>query len=120
MKEILGAFIVIFISISLTGCDNPDMGGIVTSADNNTVLVADNLSVNRYKAIKDKSSSTENMFEVMKQEVSETSDDINLTSFTYEDADKFKAGDEVDVWIKGGIAESFPGQGDARKIEAKK
>lgn len=52
-------------------------------------MVAKNFSVDRYKELKD--------------------------AYTSE-VDMFEAGDEVSVWIKDSITESFPGQGDERKI----
>ncbi|WP_197431734.1 DUF3221 domain-containing protein [Lentibacillus sp. JNUCC-1] len=103
-------------SVSLTGCGEPHTEGIVIEADQNSVLVAGNLSTDRYKELKRESASDGDIFEAVKQEVRDTGGAIDLVDFTYEDANQFAAGDEVIVWIKGGIAESFPGQGDARKI----
>lgn len=37
--------------------------------------------------------------------------------FTVSDVKKYKIGQKVEVWPKGGIAESYPAQGTAGKIE---
>lgn len=115
-KVILSLIIITLFSVLLVGCGEPYTEGIVIEANDNTVLVAGNLSLDRYKELRDKSSSNVDMFEAVKQEVSDTAGDIDFVNFTYKDADEFEAGDKVSVWIKGNIAESFPGKGDARKI----
>jgi|SRR5699024_1473792 len=117
MKKVMFTFIIIiFFSVSLSGCGNADMKGIVIKADDNTVLVAGNLSIIRYKELKEESSSDVDMLEVVKQEISDKEGDIDLVDFTYDDADEFEAGNEVDVWIGKHIGESFPEQAEASKI----
>lgn len=118
-KEIISLIIITFFSVLLVGCGKPYTEGIVIKADSNTVLVAGNLSIERYKQIRNELSSNENMFEAIKKEVSNTGGDIDLVDFTYDDADEFKAGNEVDVWMGKHIGESFPEKAEAKKITLK-
>src|SRR5690625_6714970 len=90
--------ITLLFSISLAGCGDADIEGIVIKADDNTVLVAGNLSMDRYKELKDETSSDVDMFEAAKQEVRDTEGDIDLVDFTYDNANKFESGNEVSVW----------------------
>jgi len=108
--------ITLLFSISLAGCGDADIEGIVIKADDNTVLVAGNLSMDRYKELKDETSSDVDMFEAAKQEVRDTEGDIDLVDFTYDNANKFESGNEVSVWRGKHIGESFPEEAEARKI----
>lgn len=74
----------------------------------------------RYKELRDQSSSDVDMFEAVKQEVSDTEGEIDFVAFTYKNANEFEAGDEVKVWISKHIGESFPAKAEARKIAMKK
>src|SRR5699024_12570188 len=106
---------IIFI-ISLEEYGEADIEGIVIKANDNTVLVARNLSMDRYKELKDETSSDVDMIEAAKQEVRDTEGDIDLVDFTYDNANKFESGNEVSVWRGKHIGESFPEQAEARKI----
>lgn len=120
MKKIFFTFISILIGVSLAGCGGADIEGIIIKGDEKTVLVAENLSLDRYEEIKDDLSSDAAMFEAMKQEVSNTSGNISLIDFAYDNASEFEVGDKVNVWIEGGVNESFPAQAKAKKISVKK
>lgn len=121
MKKILFTFISFtLVNALLAGCGDADIEGVIIKGNENTVLVAENLTPNRYEEIKGDLSSNADMFEAMKQEVRDTGGDISLIDFTYDDANEFEVGDHVNVWLKGGINESFPAQAKARKISVKK
>src|SRR5690625_7902761 len=108
--------IYLLYNISLARCGESNIEVIVIKSDDNTVLVAGNLSMDRYKELKDETSSDVDMFEAAKQEVRDTEGDIDLVDFTYDNANKFESGNEVSVWRGKHIGESFPEQAEARKI----
>src|SRR5690625_7218290 len=70
--------ITLLFSISLGGCGDADIEGIVIKADDNTVLVAGNLSMDRYKELTDERSDDIDMFEAEKKKVRDTECEIDL------------------------------------------
>jgi|SRR5699024_1243098 len=112
--------VIILLLISLVACGKADMEGIVLHADENTLLVVENLAMDRYIKIKEEASSYEDLFDAMMQEQRNTEGDIRLIDLTYDDSIDFNAGDEVEVWIGRHIGESSPLQAEARKIALKK
>ncbi|WP_456279080.1 DUF3221 domain-containing protein [Bacillus sp. AK128] len=45
---------------------------------------------------------------------------ISLIYLSYDQSSILRIGNRVEVWIEGGIDESFPAQARAKKIEVKK
>lgn len=120
MKNITIILISILISVSLVGCGEPDMEGIILEINEKTVLVAENLSLDRYDEIRDEPSSTSKIISGVEEEVRNTGGDISLIDLNYDNADEFEVGNEVIIWIDGGLNESFPAQAKAKKISLKK
>lgn len=114
MKRTLTVFISIIISLSLIGCSKPDRDGIVLEVTENQILLAEELSPEEYEKIKDKPAS-----EIQNEDVLGDAY-YGLIYLTYDNAEKFSKGDEVEVWIDGDIMESYPAQAEAKKIEHKK
>lgn len=117
MRSIFFVSLIALLGASLTGCSlgsgKPDTEGIILEANENGVLLAQNLSADEYENIKDKS-----VDEIQNEDESESADP-DLMDVIYEDADQFSKGDEVDVWIDGDIFDSDPPQADAKKISKK-
>lgn len=102
--------IILLITIKLVGCSSSSMEGIILEVTENEIMFSENLSNAKYEKIKDKSFS----------EIIEDEQGIPLIFLTYEKADEFTEGDEVEVWIDGPILESYPAQAKAKKIVLKK
>ncbi len=112
--KLLLSIIFLFIGILLTSCSKPDMEGIVLEVNKNYIQVATELSLDEYEEIKDKSA-----LEIQNEDV--LGDTYRgLIDLTYEHTDEFSKGDEVEIWIDGGIRESYPSGADAKKIRHKK
>ena len=108
-RYFLVSFLVL-LSLSLSACSKPDISGIVLDTDEKEVLVAKELTSEEYEEIKD-------------QTVSQIQDEDvlgdtyrGLIYLSYDHPEEFKKGDEVEVWIKGSIRESYPEGAHAKKI----
>lgn len=115
MKRAVFMTILIIISASLTGCGEADMEGIVLDVTENKLLLSENLTPKEYEGIKD-----ESVIKIQNEDVEGERESLHLIELTYDQADKFSKGDEVDVWIDGDIFASYPGQAQAKKILIKK
>lgn len=108
-------FIVLLLSVSLAGCGDADMEGIVLEVNENEIKLAENLSPNKYEEIKN-----ESVKNLQNEDVEGKRESLALMDITYDNADEFSKGDEVEVWIDGDIMSSYPGKADAKKISKKK
>lgn len=79
--------------------------GYILKVEQKSVLVAENISVDRYERIKDKTL----------QELQEHS--VPLIRLRYSDTNNLSKGNRIEIWISGGIEESYPMQATAEKIE---
>lgn len=110
MRKTLLFLIVLFVSALLGACtddadSNPDNEGFVLKIEEDRVLVAKDISSEEYNEVKDKTVSE-----------FEGPDEVPLIYLSYDDANKFDKGDEVEFWIDGGVNDSYPQQAGAKKI----
>ncbi|MEY8351458.1 DUF3221 domain-containing protein [Bacillus cereus] len=104
------AFTVILLSISLAGCGKADMEGIILEVTENEILLSENLSLDKYEDIKNKSIS----------EIQGEEKGIPLIYLAYDNTEERSKGDEVKVWIDGDVFVSYPEKAKAKKIQLKK
>jgi len=114
-KSMFALIIIILFSVSLAGCGDADIEGIVLEVNENEIKLAENLSPNKYEEIKN-----ESVKQLQNEDVEGTRESLALMDITYDNAGKFSKGDEVEVWIDGDIMSSYPGKADAKKISNKK
>lgn len=113
ISKYLVIFIVIIANLSFTSCTTADYEGIIIKATENQILLATDLSMDEYDEIK----------ELPAVEIQNT--DVlgdayyGLIDLTYDDAERFNPGDQVEVWIDGDVLESYPLQAQAKKISLK-
>lgn len=117
VKGLFSTVMVVLISILLVGCQtasnsnmNSDPGiekGFVLKVDKNKILLAKDISAEKFKEIKNKPLS----------KLLKDPQDVGLVYVYYSDIDNIKKGDQVKVWIKDGLEDSYPQRGDAKKIE---
>ena len=102
--------VMMVLAICLAGCAKAEetREGFVLEVKEGTVLVAQNVTMERYNELKDVSS-----------EALIDQGGLDLIWLTYEKAADFKKGDQVEFWLDGGVRESYPAQADAKKIEHK-
>ncbi|MFD1039419.1 YobA family protein [Virgibacillus byunsanensis] len=103
IKTVLLMFVLIF----TVACSEPDIEGYIIEIDEQRLLVAEDISIEKYEEIKDKTVN----------EIDRLSGHISLINLSYDDSSTFEKGDNVRVWIDGGIDESYPAQAGAKKIE---
>ncbi len=113
-KAIFVLVIITLFSVSLVGCGDADMEGIVLETTENYIKVATELSPDEYEEIKDKSAGQIQDEDVLGDTYR------GLIDLTYDNTDKFSKGDEVEIWIDGDIRESYPLGATAKKISVKK
>ena len=105
---------LLLFSFLLFGCSsNPDMEGIILKVTEHKVMLATELSMSEYEQMKDKSISQIQNEDVLGDAY------FGLIELTYERAEEFNQGDEVEVWIEDGVMESYPEQAKAKKIKQK-
>lgn len=103
---------ILIISGLLTACNNnPHMEGIILEVSEGTILLSQNIRFDEYEEIKDESVKI-----LQKEDVFGEKDSLNLIELTYAEASSFNPGDEVEIWIKGDILDSYPGQATAKKV----
>ena len=110
-KKLLLVPLILLFSILLLSCRKPDMEGIVIRTEEKYVQIATELSLDEYEEIKHKSAEQIQDEDVLGDTYR------GLINLTYDNPEKFNKGDEVKVWIDGGIRESYPAGADAKKIE---
>lgn len=81
--------------------------GYILKIEGNRILVAEGVSSDEYKKIKDKTI----------EEL--TKENIRLIYLSYDKTINFKKGNKIEVWIEGGIDQSNPAQAKAKKIVIK-
>jgi hypothetical protein len=102
--------VMVMLVMGLVGCAKSQDAreGFVLEVKGGSILVAQNITMERYNELKDVSS-----------EALIDQGGLDLIWLTYEKAADFKKGDQVEFWLDGGIRESYPAQGDAKKVELK-
>ena len=97
--------------VIFTGCSEKEASteGYILKVETGRVLVAKDITAEKYNEIKDKSIT----------EWSENGEYIPLIYLSYDDTSKLKEGNKVEVWIEGGVEDSYPQQARASKIETK-
>jgi Protein of unknown function (DUF3221) len=106
MKSIFHIIILLGLSLTMISCSAETSVGYIIEVYDGSILLAKSISLEKYDEIKNMSAN---------EIISESS--LSLISLTYEDAKNFNKGDKVRVWIDGPIAESYPEQAKATKIE---
>lgn len=112
MKKIF-TLLVVF-CFALVGCSEiskttkkEQTEGYIIEIEENRVLVAEDITSDKYEAIKDKS-------------ISELNEEgISLIYFSNDDISNLRVGNKVEIWFDGNVATSYPGQAGAIKIEVK-
>lgn len=96
-------------SIFIVGCSlgQSDMEGYVLEVKENELLVAQDISEEKYDEIKDTSINDLHH------------GNLPLIYLSYQDAADFKKGNEIEIWLDGDIQAIHPGQAKAKKIELK-
>lgn len=91
----------------LCGCSEEGVKteGYILKVEDNRILVAENITLDIFKAIKDKPM------------VSLDKEDISLIYFSYDDLSNLQVGNMVRILFNGAIDNSFPGQASALEIE---
>lgn len=98
----------------ITGCSEKGtivtdltIDGYILKIENSRILVAENITTERYEEIKDKR--IEDLLE----------DRISLIYLSYDNTEGLKVGNKVEAWIDGGVDTSNPAQSKAKKVEIK-
>lgn len=101
---------LIALSVSLAGCANEQVSGegFILEVNDNSILVAQDISLERYNELKGVSS-----------EALIDQGGLKLIRLIYEKSGEFQRGDLVKYWIEGGVKESYPEQAKAKKVERK-
>lgn len=105
-------FMMLFILVLvIAGCgitgEKSETQGYILKVENDRVLLAENISIEEYKEIKD----------LTIEDLSSLEAPLSLIYLSYSKADEFNKGDKVSVTISGGVETSFPGQAKASKIK---
>lgn len=109
MKKLINLFIIA--CFVLVGCNNTlaekqvVTEGYILGIEKNRILVAENISVENFEAIKNDSLS-----ELEKEEIS-------LIYFSNVDTNNLQNGNNVKILFNGNVNMSFPAQASADKIE---
>ncbi|WP_226682923.1 DUF3221 domain-containing protein [Sutcliffiella horikoshii] len=102
--------------ILMVGCANIEekalessllIDAVILEIKDGRMLVAEDVTSSEYAEISTKTI----------QELDE--EGISLIYLNYEKLADVKAGDEVRIWIDGGLDHSYPAQGHAKKVEVK-
>jgi len=112
-KFIKVSLILMLMGIFLGGCsteqykpNNSDTEGYILEVEGNRVLLAEHISSEKYNEIKD-------------IPVNDLKQKQSLIYITYEDANDFQKGNEIEVWLEGEVATTNPGQAKAEIIKLK-
>lgn len=105
---------ILLIGSILIACGSPHIEGIVLEVSDGTILLSQNLTSEKYEEIKDESIKL-----LQKEDVFGERDSLHLIELTFDDANSFNPGDEVNAWITGDVLESYPEQAKAKKITMK-
>lgn len=105
--------LLVAISVIVIGCtgklENSDsMKGFILEKKEGRILVVQDINQETYNDIKDVSS-----------EALIDQGGLKLIWVSYDKVDQFKKGDHVVFWMEGPVAESYPEQGRAKKVEAR-
>jgi hypothetical protein len=114
--KLLRCVIVLVSILAFTGCmdkesqsagGEPTLEGYILDIQNGKVLVAYNISNEKFHEIKDKSI----------KELSNNAEHVPLIYLSYDDTDTLNKGNKVKVWMEGGIDDSYPQQAGAKVIK---
>ena len=101
------SLLLIFSVLLLCGCNQgkvETVEGYIVKIESNKILVAEDITLDKFEAIKDKP-------------IGDYNDDISLIYFFYDDLSNFQVGNKVRVLYDGGMDESNPAQASALEIE---
>lgn len=104
---------LVAISVIAIGCTgkleaSDSREGYVLERKEGRILVVQEISLEMYNELKHVSS-----------EALIDQGGLKLIWLSYEKADEFQKGDHVVFWLEGPVAESYPEQGKAKKVEAR-
>lgn len=102
----------VMVMIVLTGCGEANIEGIVIESTNQSLLIAQDLTIEEYEDINHKSPT-----DIQNDDVSGEGPHLGLIKVSYDQADDFAEGDIVKVWLTGDIMESYPSQAEAKKVK---
>jgi hypothetical protein len=126
LKKIRLLLFIMFLSMGLFGCqqssedgddvdgkdakqgeeiENVQKEGYILKVEEGNILVAENITLEKYEEIKDKTDT----------ELHE--EGLSLIYVSYDDTSSLQVGNKVEIWIEGGIRESYPAQADASEIK---
>lgn len=127
MKKICLLFFIMLLSMVLFGCQqnrevqtNPGNNnakqdeeienvtkkeGYILQVEEGNILVAENITSEKYEEIKNKTT------------IELHEEGLALISVSYDDTSSLQVGNKAEIWIEGGVQESYPAQADASRIE---
>ncbi|WP_407268285.1 DUF3221 domain-containing protein [Radiobacillus sp. PE A8.2] len=112
----ISTVLLILLVLFTSGCvekdaisTDPSIEGYVFDIKEDRVLVAYDITTEKYNQIRDKKL----------EDLSVSDAYVPLISLSYEKTSRLNKGDQVDVWIDGGVEDSYPQQASAKKIEVK-
>ena len=111
MKRVKYFFVImVMLAMSVAGCGKSQDAreGFVLEVEEGSVLVVQNINMERYNELKDVSS-----------EALIDQGGLDLIWLEYDKANQFAKGDHVTFSTDGGVRESYPAQAAAKKIELK-
>ena len=106
MKAICTFMLLLIISLLISGCTDPSLEGYIVKVEDDRILVAKHLYTDE-EFEKTKGMSVDEM----------KMSGLSLIYLSYRNTRRFKDGQKVEVWIKGGINDSYPQQAAAKKVE---
>ncbi|KKK36817.1 hypothetical protein WQ57_17305 [Mesobacillus campisalis] len=111
MKRAAALWIMVFLFPSLIGCslneDTSETEGYIIYVEKGQILLAENLTESQYNEIKD----------IPIDDLISQSMVPGLIYLSYSLAERFEKGDKVSAVLTGEVAESYPAQAKAKKIE---
>ncbi|MEQ6390272.1 DUF3221 domain-containing protein [Bacillaceae bacterium S4-13-58] len=108
-KIIFYTFLTLFLFILVISIVNtkPDIQGYIMEVQGNRILLAEGIPFKKYEEIKGKTV----------EDIDKNEENISLIYLIYSGKQKLEKGDNIKVWTKGGIDQSYPAQGYAKKIK---
>jgi len=109
-RLVMGLFLML--AIVLVSCGEADLEGIVIESTDQSLLIAQDLTVEEYENMSHKSPT-----DIQNDDVSGEGPHLGLMKISYDQAQDFAKGDVVKIWLTGDIMESYPSQAEAKKIK---
>lgn len=111
MRKMKTAILMVFMLVlGLAACSTEEGSreGFILEVSDDSILVVQNINLERYKEIKDVSS-----------EALIDQGGLDLIWLDHAEANELQKGDNIEFWIDGNVRESYPAQAKAEKIEHK-